>query len=317
VSGRLVAADVMSREVASVTRDTPVRDVVELLVGKRFRAVPVLDSGIPVGMITNTDLVARGGLAVRLELLPTLDSPELRSELDRLGASPKTAGDIMTPAPAVVPATMPLPRVADLMARRRVKRVPVVDDHEVLVGMLSRYDLLRTVAEAPRREEGAPLVGLRGDQPVAAITRRDVPTVFPETPLPEVMQAVISTRLNRALVVDHERHVLGIISDAELLERVTPSLRPSAMRSLMHRLPFIHPTPQELTAEQHAAARTAHDLMLTEITPAFEDTPLREAIGPMLHGHRKVVVVVDRERRLVGIVDRADLLRGLLLPTPE
>jgi CBS domain-containing protein len=37
----------------------------------------------------------------------------------------------------------------------------------------------------------------------------------------------------------------------------------------------------------------------------------------MLHGHRKVVVVVDRERRLVGIVDRADLLRGLLLPTPE
>jgi CBS domain-containing protein len=314
VSTRLVARDVMSCEVAAVERDAPVREVVELLVGKRYRAVPVVDRGVPVGIITNTDLVTRGGLAVRLELLPSLDTPELRAELDRLGASAKTAGEVMTPAPVVVRAGLPLPLVADLMARRHVKRVPVVDEHQALVGMVSRLDLLRTVAEAPRRGDGAPLSGLRGDQPISQIARRDVPTVFPETPLAEVLQAVISTRLNRAIVVDHGRHVIGIVTDAELLERVTPSLRPNAIRALMHRLPFTHPSPRERAAEQHGAARTAGDLMLTDVTPAFEDTPLREAIGPMLRAHRKIVPVVDRERRLVGIVDRADLLRGLLLP---
>jgi hypothetical protein len=71
--------------------------------------------------------------------------------------------------------------------------------------------------------------------------RRDAPTVHRDTSLPEVFQAVVSTRLNRAFVVDDERRVVGLVSDAELLERVTPALRPGALRALMNRLPFAHP----------------------------------------------------------------------------
>jgi CBS domain-containing protein len=116
--------------------------------------------------------------------------------------------------------------------------------------------------------------------------------------------------------VDADRRVLGIVTDADLLERVTPSLRRSVLHSLMHRLPFRHPPPEEVAVEQHASARTAQDLLSREVPTALADTPLRDALAPMLRGKEKLIAVVDAEHRLAGIVDRADILRGLIEPTP-
>jgi len=315
VSRLISAGEAMSREIVSVTRGDPVSRVVELLLGKSYRAVPVVENGVPIGIITNSDLVNRGGLGARMELLPSLNPPEFQAELARLAKNHKVAGDIMTPGPVTVHAATPLPQVANVMAHRRLKRLPVIDGQGRLAGVISRVDLLRTVAEgyAGEASERAD-VGLKGDMPVARVMRQDVPTVHPDTPVGEVMQAVVSTRLNRAVVVDQGRRVIGIVTDAELLERVTPSLRPTALRSLMHRLPFMRQAPEEIAAEHHAEARAAKDLMSTDVLTAEEDTPLRQAIAAMLRGKHKLTAVVDRERRLVGIVDRADALRGLVQP---
>ena len=144
--------------------------------------------------------------------------------------------------------------------------------------------------------------------------RRDVPTVFPETSVPEVMQAVFSTRLNRAVVVDADRHVLGLVTDAELLERVTPALKPGALQSLMHRIPLIPRRQDEREVEQHALAHTARELMVSAIPTAEESTPLRQALRDMLEGKEKLIAVIDKQRKLVGVVDRADILRGLAAP---
>jgi CBS domain-containing protein len=308
----LTAGDVMSRQVMSVAKDTPLRDVVEFMLGKVYRAVPVVDEGVPVGIITNGDLVQKGGLGVRLDLLESLDKPEVHAMLERLASTAKVASDIMTPGPATVDARTPLPRVAEIMTHRRLKRLPVVDEHGALVGMVSRLDLLRTAADGiERREPDAREMGFQGNVPLSRVMRRDAPMVHPETPLAEVFQAVISTRLNRALVIDSERRVVGLVTDAEMLERLTPSLRPSALRSLMHRLPFVHPNPGERAAEQHARARRAADLMITDVPKATEDTLLSDAIGVMLKGKHKVLAVTDAAGRLVGMVDRADLLHGL------
>jgi CBS domain-containing protein len=106
--------------------------------------------------------------------------------------------------------------------------------------------------------------------------------------------------------------VVGLVTDAELLDRLAPSLRPSALRSLMHRLPFVHLRPEDEAAEQHARARRAADLMVPDVPTATEGTLLSEAIARMLRGDHKVLGVTDASGRLVGIVDRADLLHGLL-----
>ena len=308
----LTAADVMSRQVAAVSKDTPIREVVERMLGKVYRAVPVVDGGALVGIITNSDLVHRGGLGLRVDLLAALDKPELHAILERLASSAKVAADVMTPGPATADPSTPLPRIAEIMTRRRLKRLPVVDRRGALVGIVSRVDLLRTAGgRADRKEPVARDLGLQGNVPLGRVMRRDVPTVHPDTPLPEVIQAVISTRLNRALVVDADRRVVGLVTDAELLERLTPSLRSGAVRSLMHRLPFVHATPSERAAEQHARARRAADLMDPDVPRATEGTLLGDAVAAMLEGDHKVLAVVDADGRLVGIVDRADLLHGL------
>ncbi len=308
----LTAGKVMSREVTAVGRDAPLREVVELMLGKLYRAVPVVHEGVPIGIVTNGDLVRRGGLGVRVELMKALDTPELHAILERLSATGKRAGDVMTSEVEMVHQGTALPLVAETMSRRRLKRLPVVDDQGRLVGMVSRLDLLRVAAGSSERREPVPReLGLAGDTPLWKVMRRDVPTVHPETPLPEVFQAIISTRLNRALVVDAERRVLGLVTDAELLERLTPSLRSGALRSLMHRLPF-GGRGEGATAEQHAGAKRAADLMTREVPAATEDTLLSEAVARMLDGSHKVLAVVDGSGRLVGMVDRADLLHGLL-----
>jgi CBS domain-containing protein len=138
-----------------------------------------------------------------------------------------------------------------------------------------------------------------------------VPTVHPESALPEVFQAVISTRLNRALVVDHERRPVGLVTDAELLERVTPALRPGALRSLVERLPFGGGKGEE-TLAGHTRGRTAADVMSRSVPTAREDALLSDAIATMLRGQDKVLAVTDGDGRLVGILDRADLLHALL-----
>ena len=312
VSAALRAADVMSRDVVSAAPDATVREVVKLMLDKTYRAIPVVESGMPVGIITNSDLLKRGGLSMRVELLRVLDSPELHAELERLAQGAKHAADVMTPGPVTVRASTPLTQVAEVMSYRHYKRLPVVDEHGALVGMVSRLDVLRTAARTfAQPESESREIGLAADSLVDRIMRTDVPTVFPDTHLPEILQAVTSTRLNRCLVVDRDRHVLGKITDAEVLDRVTPALRPSALRALIHRLPFVHPKPEELVAEQHARARTAADL-LVDTAMVAQDAPLRDAIAAMLGGKHKIVAVVDAEKRLVGVLDRADLLHGLV-----
>jgi CBS domain-containing protein len=312
VSASLHAADVMSRDVAVVGPDAPVQEVVELMLGKTYRAVPVVADGRPTGIITNTDLLRRGGLAMRTQLLEALDTPDLHAEIERLAQGAKNAAGVMTPAPVTVPSTTPLTQVAQIMSCRHLKRLPVVDGHGGLVGMISRLDVLRSAAGTFEPKEGVSReIGLAADAPVSGIMRTDVPMVHPDARLPEIIQAVTATRLNRCLVVDHDRHVLGKITDGEVLERMTSSLRPSALRSLIHRLPFVHPKPEDLEAAQHAKARHAADLMVETVTVA-QSAPIREAIAAMLDGRHKIVVVLDAEKRLVGVVDRADLLRGLV-----
>jgi CBS domain-containing protein len=304
--------DVMSRDVTVARRSTPAREVVELMLGRIYRAVPVVEDGRPVGIITNGDLVHRGGLEVRLDLLRRLQSPERHEILERLASESRTAGDIMTSDAVTVPESASLTEAAEVMARRRLKRLPVVDESGALVGMVSRLDLLRTaVGGFGRKEPVAREMAVAADQPLSRAMRRDVPTVHPESPLTEVFQAVISTRLNRALVVDHERRPVGLVTDAELLERVTPALRPGAIRSLMQRLPFTHGKGEESLAA-HTRGRTAADVMSRDVATAREDVLLSDAIAAMLRSHQKVLAVTDAGGRLVGMVDRADLLHALV-----
>ncbi len=302
----LCARDVMTRDLFTVTPRTPLREVVEGLLAKNYRAVPVVVDGIPAGIITNTDLVERGGLAGRLELLAGMGRAAVEANLERLQVSRLLAGDVMTREPFVIGAGTRLPRVAEVMLQRKLKRLPVVDGGGKLVGMVSRVDLLRLVGGGEAAEEAhSGSAGLAADTPLARVMRKDMPTVGPDASLAEVCQAIVSTRLHRAVVVDGDGKAIGEITDAMLLERLAPPLQTRALGTLMHRAPL---------GNGEAGLPKARDLMDPDLATATEETPVAHAISRMLRGRHKLLAVVDRTGRLVGAVDRADMLRGVLAP---
>jgi SulP family sulfate permease len=312
IPAHATAGEVMSRDVASISPTASLREVVELMLLKLRRAVPVVEGGRVVGIITNGDLVQRGGLGGRLQLLRGLAWRDVHAQLEGLAGAAKCAADVMSPDPVTVLASTPLRKVAGIMAKRKLKRLPVVDDAGALIGMVSRVDLLRSAVGKERPGEAPIAVAAPAGAQVARVMRTDIPSVLPTASLPEVLEAVISTRLNKALVVDRDHHVVGLVSDAELMERMTPALRPGLLRAIMQRLPFTHPDERHGAAAQpHLRGKTAADVMLTGVPHVAADAPLTVAISTMLDSDGKILAVVDSAGRLMGIVDRADLLRGV------
>ncbi|MGE5538883.1 MAG: CBS domain-containing protein [Gemmatimonas sp.] len=148
------AKDLMTRDVVSVTPDTPAHEVARVLLDHAISAVPVVDSGgSPVGMISEGDLIARGDsdrdsrrdwwLALLAEGQQL--NPEFLASLRR---GNDTARHLMAAPVVTVEETTEASEIARLLAQYRIKRVPVVRDGRV-VGIVSRADLLRALAAEP------------------------------------------------------------------------------------------------------------------------------------------------------------------------
>jgi CBS-domain-containing membrane protein len=310
-----LVSDVMTRDVKSVEASNRLGDVVRDLVKRTFRAVPVVDNDKRVvGIISNGDLVRRGQVAVRLELLRALPESEREDILADLASSELKAEDIMTRDVVTVPETAHVREAAALMLHHQLKRLPVVDENGKLAGIVSRVDLLRTVATAATasgptstRQPHAPT-----NAPITRVMSKDVPVVRPDDPVAHLINIVVSTRLNRAVVIDSNRRPIGIVSDAELIERVTPQARPTFIRTLMERLPLIHGSEETQETLKHARGSTAQDFMRPDFVMVDESATIGEALNKMLSEGRKIVLVTDKDSRLVGMADRRDLLSVLV-----
>jgi CBS-domain-containing membrane protein/PII-like signaling protein len=299
VPEHLRVADVMNRDVVRVQPETSLKDLVGLLIGRDYRAVPVVDEAERVvGIITNGDLVERGGLAMPLDLLATASREAIQRELAALAASGRTATEVMTREVVTALADMSVLDAARLMAQRKLKRLPIVDPTGHLLGIVSRVDLLRTVAQG----YPAPEAGLSQERParlVADVMHRQVPTVSLHGSLPEVIDAIVSTRLNRAVVVDVRQRVVGIVTDAELVRRLGE--RPGIVTSLMRRAAAV-------PIADHVKVA---DLMIADVVTTRPDVEIEVAIREMLARKFKILPVVDEQGRLIGIVDRFDLLQAI------
>jgi CBS domain-containing protein/PII-like signaling protein len=306
----LSAADVMTRDVAYVQPDTPVSDVVALLIDRALRALPVVDAdNHVVGIITDGDLLTRDVTDLSVDVQRALPLPDRAAAVATLTDRPHRAADVMTANPITLPSTTPLAQAAAVMADRQLKRLPVVDDQARLVGMVSRYDLLKTVAEGLRQRPSEPIQLPEGaPATVGAIMLREVPTVHRDTPLAETLDRLLETEKRRAVVVDQANRVVGIITDGDVLQRAARRVRPGALRLLASWLGGGE-RPEEL--EVAARGRTAADAMTSPVVTVTPDTPIAEAIRLMMTHKIKRLPVVDAAGRLVGLVGRAGLLAAV------
>lgn len=297
--------DIMSTEVVTVTPTTPLNQVVELLIRRQIKAVPVVDDGRVVGIITGGDLLQRAGMGLRLSLQRMLPPETLAEQLRELSAQGKTAADVMTTPVITVHDGVKVSEAARIMVEKHVKRLPVIDAQDRLVGIVSRLDVLATVAPVAQGGDVFPAFPVRALRTAGDVMFRDVPTVSPNAPLNEVLNKLVATPLRRVVVIDELRRVLGIILDADLLARVSLRQPPSLLRTLISRLSLV---PAEIPVWSGSAA----EVMTRSVLSVHEDTPLAEVVQIMLEKRVKRLVVVDGEGRLVGMVDRQSVLHALV-----
>lgn len=310
----IAVREVMTRQVLSARPETGLAELVDGLLARGLRSLPVVDdAGHVLGIITNTDLVQRGGLGARIDLLLAMEEGERAQHLATLADSSLTAADVMTRNPVTVRETAGVREAARLMLDHHLKRLPVVDESGRLAGIVSRVNLLRTVSAAgvPEAENGRAPQAESANVPVARIMSRDVPSVHEDDPVSHLVNVVISTRLHRAVVVDAERRPLGVVSDAELMARVTPEARPGVLATLVRSLPLLHGATETQELARHAHGKTAKDFMQTDYVQASRDDSIGVVLKLMLDRQKKIAVLVDQDGRLAGMVDRRDLLTAL------
>lgn len=291
--------DVMAASVATVTVDTPLAQVVDLLVARGVKAVPVLDAaGKVAGIVTGGDLLSRGGLEARISLQATL--PEQARQEEREKLSGRSAGDVMTAPVVTIGERAGLREAAKIMIKKGLKRLPVLDESDELVGIVSRADILRSAADLAPAAEALPRFTAGLFQLARDVMFTDVPTAAPDTPLSALVEKLVASPLRRVVVVDAARKVRGIVLDGDLLSRCGPGRKPGLLRALFG-----------FGGDEDAACPlgTAAEVMEERVYTVPEDAALMDVLQKMLATKCKRLVVVDDDGRLLGMVDREAVLR--------
>jgi CBS domain-containing protein len=128
----MAIGDICNREVVYVERNATVHTACKLMRHYHVGSLVVVDEvdgkRIPVGMLTDRDIVI---------------------EIDAVDLDPKviTVGDIMSQELATVPERMGVLETIEVMRFKGVRRVPVVDSDQCLIGIVTIDDLLEVLAE--------------------------------------------------------------------------------------------------------------------------------------------------------------------------
>jgi CBS domain-containing protein len=148
---KLLASDIMTRDVAVVHPETTLLAAVKLMASRRISGLPVVDEhGTLVGMMSEADLLRwHEGFTERevrwLDLLA--EGWELAPDfLREVHEQRRKIRALMSPKPITVTEITPAREIASLMHARGIKRVPVLRDGK-LVGIVTRTDLVRALAE--------------------------------------------------------------------------------------------------------------------------------------------------------------------------
>ncbi|MFJ6940799.1 CBS domain-containing protein [Streptomyces sp. NPDC101132] len=126
-------ADLMTPAAVSVQRGTSFKEIARLLDEYGITAVPVVDDGKPVGVVSEADLLRR-------------HTPDERSN----GTGASTAEGLMSSPAVVARPEWSAVEAARVMEERGIKRLPVVDGSGYLIGVVSRSDLLRVFLRRDR-----------------------------------------------------------------------------------------------------------------------------------------------------------------------
>jgi CBS domain-containing protein len=146
------------------------------------------------------------------------------------------------------------------------------------------------------------------NQRVQDVMTTDVVCAHPKTSYKELVELLATRRVSAVPVVDDRRHVLGIVSEADLLLKREQPTQP---------LIQLLSAPRRRQERAKAEATVAAELMSRPAVTIDPQATLAAAARRLHAAGVKRLPVIDAGGRLVGIVSRVDLLKGFLRPDKE
>jgi len=127
----------------------------------------------------------------------------------------RKVGDCMSVDPVTVAPTDSLQRVIELLRRRDIRTVPVVEDGK-LIGIVTDRDVRQVAPAYPLFRDEDEIRRYTENLTVTAAMTADPMTVTVDTPLVEAAKILETYRISSLPVLDHHR-LVGILSVTDLL----------------------------------------------------------------------------------------------------
>lgn len=164
----MTVSEVMTHLVVMLHPDDTVHGAAQRLARNHVSGAPVMEDGRVVGIVSETDLIRaastdEGSDLSALQLLLTIAIPRPLSR-----AHAKRVKDVMSRAVISAGPDTSVWEAASLMTRKRVNRIPVVDEEGYLLGIVSRADLVKAMARDDRELESSVVesIEILGDETI-------------------------------------------------------------------------------------------------------------------------------------------------------
>jgi len=323
------AADIMNTNVETLNMDNTVKTCLKFMDRKNVRHAVIVErpeerGGQPtfVGIVSQRDVLRQTLPEKKQKGNDIIDPKALRQLLSVVVARKPISASPDTPIPDMI----------ETMINNRINILPVLDGSK-LAGIITTTDVLRMYQTLDKHlcklnpkirknmtlEQITPLCSEEAVknfttlcQPAEKIMTTEIMYLEPGNAIGVAIEILSAEKFRHILIADEEQKLLGIISDRDILKYLPfAGKRPTSMVSVFTDYLFkIKPNTINL-------AQPLEKLITTAVKHASPDTTCLEAVMTMMSRKINSLPIVDKDRRILGLITSTDLMRSLLDLYPD
>jgi len=142
----MIVEDIMNTSVKTANKNTLIKDIASTMCFNKISGVPVIDNDEKlIGVLSEKDILKAMFPDVEQIMQEGAKTDFESIEADYKTLLDKNVGELMTQTVASVTPEMPLLKAASMMCVKKIRRIPVTDEYNKLIGIISIGDVHKAI----------------------------------------------------------------------------------------------------------------------------------------------------------------------------